>query len=143
MTLPLRIVVLGAAVAAACPGCASLLVSADGTLALIGYVYDDPGQAVRVTVDSENALPAASGVPVAGCDVTLARRMATAPGRTSVPATDRSDAEGHFSVFMGRDPGPFTVLLTVECPGFTPVEYAFEHSAPRQYRAAVFVARTR
>jgi hypothetical protein len=143
MTLPLRIVVLGAAVAAAGPGCASLLVSADGTLALIGYVYDDPGQAVGVTVDSENALPAASGVPVAGCDVTLARRTATAPGRTSVPATDRSDAEGHFSVFMGRDPGPFTVLLTVECSGFTPVEYAFEHSAARQYRAAVFVARTR
>jgi hypothetical protein len=140
--LLLRSVVLGAAVVAACPGCASLAVSTDATLALTGYVHDDPGQAVRVTVDSEQALPAASGLPVAGCDVTLARRTAPTSGRTVVPATDRSDTEGQFSVFRGRDPGPFTVLLTVECPGFTPVEYAFEHTAPRQYRAAVFVART-
>lgn len=139
----MRTIVLAITFGASSAGCASVVVSRDANLVVLGHVHDDPSQAVRVTVDSENRLPPLSGTPVAGCEVTLTSRAVTGPGAAAFAAIDRSDAEGQFSVFGGREPGPYDVVLTVECPSYAPVEYVFEHREPRRYRAAVFVARTR
>jgi hypothetical protein len=109
-------------------------------MVMTGQVFDDRTQAGRVSLDLEDVQPTQFGAPVPGCAVNIARRPAT-PGAATTAGGDTSDTEGRFSVFGGRDPGPYEVTLSVDCPGYAPVEHVFVHRGPRSYKAAVFVGR--
>jgi hypothetical protein len=139
----IRAITFAVGCSAAAVGCASFVVAHDSNLVVTGHVYDDPTQSGRVSLDAEDVPPVQVGAPVPGCDVQVGRRSGAAGGGTAVAGADRSDTDGGFSVYGGRQPGPYEMTLTVECPGYAAVEHVFLHRGPRSYRAAVFVGRTR
>jgi hypothetical protein len=120
-----------------------MVVARDSGLVVTGHVYDDPTQSGRVALDAEDVPPAGLGAPVRDCDVQVARGSGGAGGVTAGAGADRTDVDGRFSVFAGRQGGPYEMTLTVDCQGYALVEHVFLHRGPRSYRAAVFVGRTR
>jgi hypothetical protein len=122
-------------------GCASMTIAREGGLVITGHVYDDPTLAGKVALDTEDVPPTQLGTPVPACDVQVARRPAGVGGASGAPAADRTDVDGRFNVFAGEQPGPYEMVLAVECPGYETVEHVFMHRGPRSYRAAVFVTR--
>jgi hypothetical protein len=137
----LQSIALAAACVAVAAGCASLTVAQGSGMVVTGQVFDDRTQAGRVALEPEDVPPTQFGTPVPGCAVNIARRTAIPAGMTANADGDTSDTEGRFSVFGGRDPGPFEMTLSVDCPGYALVEHVFVHRGPRGYQAAVFVGR--